>query len=137
MPVHIDQKIDKEKRRFRENRERLFEKFQITGIDIVRPEMGRKPRRPHHPVGTGHPGVLNIGIPADVGVVVADKAPAAVHLPRRFPSVFPHLFDQVKQRLMALRKRAAFRRPVVHLGIDVDGIFGVPRRRKILIPKSL
>ena len=38
---------------------------------------------------------------------------------------------------MTLGQITDFRRPVVHLGIDIDCVFAVPRRQHLLIPDPL
>jgi len=38
---------------------------------------------------------------------------------------------------MALGEIGRLRRPVIHLGIDIDRVLGVPRRRHRVIPKPL
>ena len=47
------------------------------------------------------------------------------------------VLDQAEERLGALREVGRLRRPVVHLGVDVDGVLAVPGRRELVIPLSL
>ena len=45
--------------------------------------------------------------------------------------------DRVKQRLMALGEVTGFRKPVIHLDIDVSRPVGTPRRPDLVIPDAL
>ena len=59
------------------------------------------------------------------------EAPAAVHDAGRNPPGLPHPFDQLEQRLVAFGQIAVFRMPIIHLRIDIDREFAVPRRVKL------
>ena len=115
----------------------LVEEFQVLCELVVLEDMQAEPCRTHRPDRRRHPQILRSRITPDVCVVVADKAAAAVHCLCGFPSVCPHAFDQVEQRQMTFRQIADFRRPVVHLNIDVNGIAAAPRRPHVLIPDTL
>ena len=99
--------------------------------------MGTEPGCAHGPEGSRKPQILGGAVPFDIRIMVGHKAPCAVHAFRHLPSVGHHSFQQCKQRQVALGQIAAFRRPVIHLRIDIDGVFRSPGRSKILIPKSL
>ena len=101
------------------------------------PLVGAEPCRSHHPEGTGNPVILGHAVPPDVRIVVAHKAPAAVHFLCRLFSVRQHGFQKGKQRHMAFGKIAVFRQPVVHFRVDVDGVFTVPGRVHVLVPDTL
>lgn len=47
------------------------------------------------------------------------------------------VFDQAEQRLMAFRKIADLRRPVVHFDVDIGGILAAPGRQNGLVPDAL
>ena len=55
---------------------------------------------------------------------------------RRSPS-FVQFFGEGEIRLVAFGQRRRQRRPIVHLGIDVDRIVGAPRRRREFVPDAL
>ena len=42
-----------------------------------------------------------------------------------------------RQRIHRLGQVGRERRPVVHLGVDVDGVLAAPRRRHALVPEAL
>ena len=48
-----------------------------------------------------------------------------------------HVVDQVEQRLVALGEVGHLHRPVVHLGVDVDGLLAVPGRLELIVPDPL
>jgi len=47
------------------------------------------------------------------------------------------LLDHGDERLDAFAEVGFFRRPIVHFGIDVDGVFAAPRRVHAVIPQPL
>ena len=47
------------------------------------------------------------------------------------------MFDEVGQRGLALTQIGGQRRPIVHLGVDVDGVIAAPRRSRIVVPYPL
>ena len=62
---------------------------------------------------------------------------AAVHAASGLRPAFGHALHKREQRLTALRKAKPFCRPVVHLQVDVDGVFAAPRRVHVRIPDAL
>ena len=135
--VSLNQEVHKEQRCLGKHRECSRQELPVLRVEVVCPEMRRKPCRPHCPVRAGIPDVLRRGIAVDVRVMVGNVAPAAVHFACSSASRPLHLFQQVKQGQMAFRQVTAFHMPVVHLRIDIDCIFAVPRRSKVLVPQAL
>ena len=115
----------------------LTQKFLIPCIEIMCPLMCAQPCSSHHPVWTRNPQILDWCLPLNICIVVRYKAPAPIHGLSSPLSVREHLLYQTEQRLMALRQITVLRKPVIHLCVDVDCIFAVPRWKHVLIPESL
>ena len=62
---------------------------------------------------------------------------ASVHLAGRFGPSHAQVGYQVEQRLLGFSQIAHQRRPIVHLGIDVNGVFRVPGGIQLVIPHAL
>ena len=99
--------------------------------------MGAEPRCPHRPERRGNVAVLRVGVAPQIGVVVGDEAAAVIQLSRGALAVRHHAGQQVKQRFLALCQAADVGGPVVHLGVDIDGILGIPRREERVVPDAL
>ena len=99
--------------------------------------MGAQPGRPHHPIGCRDIGILGRRIAPKVGVVVRHPASGMIHLPGRLLPVGIHTPHMFKQRQMTLAQSTTLCRPVIHLGIDVDGIFAVPGGLDLIAPDAL
>ncbi len=98
--------------------------------------MQAEPRAAHRP----HAGLHAIdgdGIPPNVGVVMEHEAARAVEISSDAPAVLTRLIDQVEQRLVHFLKIGNLGGPVIHLGIDVDGVLAVPGRGKLIVPEAL
>ena len=63
-------------------------------------------------------------------------APAAV-CRRSAHAIDREMFDKVGQRGLALTQIGGQRRPIVHLGVDVDGVIAAPRWSWIVVPYPL
>ena len=117
---------------------KLFRKeILITGEEEMLPDVGAKPRQTHWPQGSGKPLVLGCCIAPDIGVVMTHRSPASVHTAGGNSAVLPHALDMVVKGRAALGQILHKCAPVVHLGIDVNGIFSAPRRPHILVPDAL
>src|SRR5688572_429759 len=81
--------------------------------------------------------VYRTGYTPDVRVMVCHPSSCPIHNPCCFASRLRHIFNHAKKGLMQLREVCLFRRPVVHLSVDVDGVFAVPRRAHVRIPEPL
>ena len=55
----------------------------------------------------------------------------------RFATVGRQRVDEVKERLVAFRQVGHLRRPVIHLGVDVERPVGAPRRTHGVVPDPL
>ena len=115
----------------------LIQEVQVLSELVVFENVQTQPSRTHGPDGRRHPQILGCCVAPDVCVVVADKATAAVHRLGSLPSRRTHPLNQIEQRQVAFRQIADLCRPVVHLGVDVDGIAAAPSRPHILVPDAL
>ena len=112
------------------------EELLVAGEEIVLPEMCGEPgttRREHTPAGA----VDRSGNAPEVGVVVGHPSVAAIHLLCGEGSGLAEVANHREQRLLRLGKISHERRPVVHLGIDVDGVLRVPRCIHLVVPNTL
>ena len=73
----------------------------------------------------------------DIGIMMSHPATATIHFPSRLCSRYAQILNQRIQRLRGIGEIRYLGRPVVHLRIDVDGVFAVPRRISAVIPNTL
>ena len=112
------------------------QKLLVARVEIVLPDVRGQPgatRGEHAPGRTVH----RPGNTPEVGVVVSHPAPTAVHLLGRLRSRLAQVANHREQRLLRLGQVSHQGRPVVHLGVDVDGIFRVPRCIHLVVPHAL
>src|SRR5699024_11523633 len=72
-----------------------------------------------------------------IGIMMSIPSTSAVHFCCTFLPCFRQVFQHGKQRLMHFREISKLCRPVIHFGVNIDGIFTIPWRRGPLIPDSL
>src|SRR5579875_799848 len=110
------------------------------GIEKVLPKMPAEPGASHGPVrphGVASPLSNGSRLPPEIGVMVGRPSARSVVDASRLLSIFGKLTNERKERFGAFRKVAAFRRPVVHFGIDVQRVVGTPRRAQFVVPDAL
>src|SRR5688500_1124198 len=73
----------------------------------------------------------------DVGIMMRHPAPCAIHHACRFSSRLRHILNHVEKGLMQFCKVSFLSRPIVHLRIDVNRVFAVPRWFHLIVPNSL
>ena len=98
--------------------------------------MGSEPGsaiRKHAPLRTIH----RTCYAPDIGVMMCHPATAAIHIPSRLCSRFAQILNQRIQRFRGVTEIRYLGRPVVHLRIDVDGVFAIPRRIFAIVPNTL
>ena len=108
----------------------------VTRVEIMLPEVGGEPgaaRGEHAPGGAVH----GSGDAPEVGIVVGHPTLAAIHLLSRLRTRLTQVADHREEGLLCLCEIAYQRRPVVHLGIDVDGVFRVPWGIHLVVPHTL
>ena len=103
---------------------------------IVLPKVRGKPSAStgiHTPWSSIH----GSGNAPEVGVVVSYPAPAIIHHLRRLGARFAQVTNHREERLGCLTEVADLGRPIIHLGVDVDGVFAVPRGILLVVPDAL
>ena len=114
----------------------LFQQLFVAGKQILLPDVCGQPgatRREHTPRSAIH----RSGDTPDVGIMVSHPATTAIHHISRLGSRHAEIFDHRQQRLLRLHQIAHHRGPVVHLGIDIDGILRIPGRILLVVPHAL
>ena len=114
----------------------FFQELLVARVEIVLPEVRRQPSTTcgeHAPGGT----VDRSCDAPEVGVVMGYPATTTVHLLGCLHSRLTQVADHREERLLRLGEVAHEGRPVVHLGIDVDGVFRVPRGVFLVVPHAL
>ena len=113
------------------------EKLFIAGEQIMFIRMLRKPRGPHRPDADN--AVRRRGEAKRIREVMRHPAAAAViHLRDAAAGVrLRERVHQIKQRLVAFGEITNFRRPVIHLDVDVEMIIAVPGGVHFVVPEPL
>ena len=119
-----------------EHRIPLPEEVFVEGVQVVLPQVRRKPRASAgiHPPERA---VDYTRYAPDIGIVVGDPAVAAVHLPCGHGSGLAQVAYHGEQRPEGLVQAGHLGRPVVHLGIDVYRILAVPGSEELVVPDAL
>ena len=73
----------------------------------------------------------------EVGIVVGHPSLAAIHLLRCLRTRYAQVADHLKEGLLGLCEVTYQCWPVVHLGVDVDGVLRVPGGFQLVIPHTL
>ena len=132
----LDEVIEEKLRRLLHDGIRLREEGAI-GIElIVLPQMLRQPRRAGGPQ-TRSRAISRRRESPDVADVMRDEAVGAVMDARGLSARLAQRFEIVEERLMELGEVRHFRRPVIHLQVDVEVIVAVPRREHAVVPQPL
>ena len=116
--------------------ELLFQEGLIACEQVVLPEMSGQPgtaRREHAPSGTIH---RSCDAP-QVGIMMSHPTATAVHLLRSHRTGLTQIINHREQGLCSLTQITDIRNPIVHLGIDINRIFRIPRRIHLVIPDTL
>ena len=103
---------------------------------IVLPKVRGKPSATtgiHAPRSSIH----GSGNTPEVGVVVSHPTTATIHHLRRLGARFAQVTNHREERLCSLAEVADLGGPIVHLGVDVDGVFAVPRSILLVVPDAL
>ncbi len=107
----------------------------VAGEEVVLPEVMAEPGAP------GRPDAVDVvdrrGRAPEVGVVVDHPAACAVLLLGGPGAADGQVVDQGEEGLVAFAEVGQLRRPVVHLQVDVGGVFASPGRINEFIPDPL
>ena len=132
----LDEIVEEKLRGLLHDRIRLCQEGAI-GIElIVLPQMLREPRR------TGGPQTRSRAIARrrespDVADVMRDEAVGSVMHARGLSPRLAQRLEIVEEGLMELGEVRHFRRPVIHLQVDVEVVVAVPRREHAVVPQPL
>ena len=118
------------------HREIISEELLVARIQVMLPEVCRQPCSTcgeHAPRGA----VDGTCDTPEVCVMMGHPSLTAIHLLSCDGTSLTEVLDHREEGLLRLRKITHERRPVVHLGIDVDGVFRVPGRVDLIVPDTL
>ena len=132
----LDEVIEEKLRRLLHDRIRLCQEGAIGIEQIVLPQMLRQPRRAGGPQARSRAIAWRRESP-DVADVMRHESVGAVMHARRLPARLAQRFEIVEERLMQLGEVRHFRRPVIHLQVDVEVVVAVPRRKHAVVPQPL
>ena len=132
----LDQRVEEKLRRAFHRGINLFQLRRVAGEKIMVPQILAQPRAapgPHAPIRA----VNRPGRAPEVGVVMRHPAARAVLHLSRARAGLGHFQNHLRERFDAFAEVAGLGGPVIHLGVDVDGVFAVPRRRHGIVPQTL
>ncbi len=113
----------------------------VSAEQVVLPGMEAQPDPSHRPVRPHRVALTEVAYRVahrpDVGVVVGGPASGPVEVARRHRARLRDVPEEPEQRLVALGQIRRLRRPVVHLGVDVDRVVAAPRRPHVRVPDAL
>ena len=108
----------------------------VACIEIVLPQMRGEPctaRGEHAPCGT----VNRTSDAPYVGIVVCHPSVASIHGTGCLGTRLAQVTNHTEKWLLCLSQVTHQGRPVVHLCIDVNGVFGIPWRHPFVVPYAL
>jgi len=119
----------------------ISQEFFVPAERIMLPEIPAQPGATHGPICpyriTAAVVAHRPGLAPDIGIVVRHPAVGAVVDLGGLASVNGKHFDEIQKRLVALGEIGNFGRPVIHLGVNVQGPVGTPGRARGIIPNAL
>ena len=116
-----------------DNRIPFAKEIHVACVEVVLPKVSGEPCAAigiHAPECTID-GTCNA---PQVGVMVGHPSTTPVHEFGRSGTRLTQVAYHPEEWFVGLREVSDFRRPVVHLGIDVDGVFRIPRRVFLVVP---
>ena len=128
--------IQEEQRRAPEDVVIVRQELPVPGVEIMLPYVLGEPGSAAGP----HPRrsiVHRSGHTPYVGVVMGSPAPGPVHGGGSAGSAGREVPDKGEERPVSLAQVRHLRRPVVHLGVDVDGVLAVPGGVGLTVPYAL
>ena len=116
------------------------EQVEVAAELVDVPEVVGEPHAAHHPDGPARGSLTHPDRQAPsphVRVVVRDPAACAVELARGVGAGARDVLDEGEERLDRVVHAEHRGRPVVHLGVDVDGVVRRPGRAQLVVPDAL
>ena len=114
----------------------LLQQLLIAREEVLLPDMRRQPCATcgeHTPCGT----VNWSGDTPQVGVMMSHPPFAAIHHTGCLGTRHTKVADHPQQGFLTLHEVAHHGGPVVHLSIDIDGVFRIPRSIHLIVPHTL
>ena len=108
----------------------------VARKQVLLPDVCRQPRtsrRKHAPCRTIH----RSGNAPQICIVVSHPSSTTIHHVGCLASRLTQVTNHVEQGFLCLHKVAHHGGPVVHLSIDIDGVFRVPRGIHLVVPHPL
>ena len=104
------------------------------------PEVGAQPRAAQEPIGPPRIALASPdrrSLAPDVRIVMRNPATGPIILTSGFVTIVRQVLDQPEKGLVTLGEVGQLRRPIVHLGINIERIVGTPGRGHRFIPDTL
>ena len=117
----------------------LAQEIEVERIEIMLPKVRAKPSATRHP-HTRRSIIDGTGDAPEVGVVMQHPRRGvahAIHHTCRIASRLAHFANQSEEGLVEFGEIADLRGPIVHLEVDVAGVFAVPRGEHLVVPDAL
>src|SRR5882724_5299625 len=99
------------------------------------PQMVTKPRAARGPNSVDT--IDRSRTPPEISIVMEHPTAATVLFLCSATTANDQIIDQVKERLVTLRKIRELGRPIVHLEINIGCPLALPRRSQLVVPDSL
>ena len=132
----LDEGVEEELRRAFHGRIDLRQIFFVASKEVMFPQILAEPCAAQRPQAGIRP-VNRRGRAPQVGVVVSHPAAGVVIHLGRAGAGLRQVHDHRGQRRDAFGKVRNLRGPVIHLRVDVDGVFAAPRRVHGIVPDAL
>ena len=132
----LGQEIQKETGRAFQYRIISFQELFVGSEQVVLPQMLGQPCPSTRP----HAGRCKIHHAADapqVGIVMGHPSSAIVHVTSCLRPRHGQVFQHGEQGLVHLTQVGHLGQPIVHLSVDIDGVFAVPRSIRTAVPNAL
>ncbi len=114
----------------------LFQELFVSTIVVVVPEMFAQPRATCRPEAIRR-SVNRSRCTPNIGIVMAYPATSTVHNFCCASTGFSKVHYKRDERFSTLGKICRLSRPVIHLGVDVDGVLAFPRWGHAFVPDTL
>ena len=132
----FDEGIDEKLRCAFHGRVGFGEEGFVARVIVVIPEMEGEPGAAGGP-HAGADAIDGSGGAPEVGVVMHDPAAGVVHFLRGARAGVGEVHDHGDEGVDCFGEVGGLGGPVVHFGVDVDGVFGAPGRVHRLVPEAL
>jgi len=132
----VGERVEEELRRTLHGRINFFQKLFVAGELIMFPKVLQEPCAAHRPQAPLRAVNRRGGAP-QIRVVMGHPAARTVHHLRGVRAGLREVQHHGRERFNTFPQVARLGGPVIHLGVDVDGVFAVPRRAHRTVPEAL